>query len=118
MDTKDPITTNTCPSGFAAEGSGCKKVTTVNANLTNTCTSGYKLDGKQCVKIVGGTVETAQPNKSFSCPDGYAQIGSGDSMKCTKTTTDTQKSTVDYVCEDGWYKREVGTAVDCARVNS
>lgn len=118
MDTQSAIVTNICPSGFSESSGKCARTAIVPGGTSYTCSSGYKLSGSRCTKIVGGTAVTTQPSKSFGCPDDFDKSGEGASMKCTKVVTDTQTVKAELVCQDGWFKREVGKSVDCARTAS
>lgn len=118
MDTKAPIVSTTCPNSFSKSGGKCTKTLTIAGTVAHVCESGYALSGNQCTKIVGGQLETTQPNKTYACPADYDKSGEGANMKCTKVVTDTKKIQSEYVCQDGWFKREVGKSVDCARTAS
>lgn len=118
MDTRAPIVTTTCQSGFSRSGDTCTKTLTTAGTVAHTCESSYTLSGSQCTKIVGGQLETTQPDKTYACPADYDKSGDGADMKCTKVTTDTKQIQLEFVCQDGWFKREVGNSVDCARTAS
>lgn len=53
-----------CPSGWTASGSQCKKTTTSTINATKYCTGGYTLSGNTCVKTI-----TSSPTKV--CESGW-----------------------------------------------
>lgn len=118
MNTINPKVTANCPSKMTLTGARCSKTVTKSAKATKTCTSEYKLSGNKCTKIVGGTLETTKPKESFGCTEGYAQIGEGSGMKCVKSVRDVRKMKYELVCEDGWFRREVGSKVDCAKTAS
>lgn len=107
-----------CPSGYSQSGDNCERTISKAGDAKYTCSDGYDLSGTNCTKIVGGNELKTDPSVSYKCPSGYKTEGSGSDMKCTKTQTSTVDREKQYVCEDGWVRRQAGDKIDCVLVRS
>lgn len=107
-----------CESGYSQSGDKCERSISKPGESKYACSDGYNLSGTNCTKIVGGNEVKADPSVAYKCPSGYKTEGSGRDMKCTKSSTSTADKEKQYVCEDGWIKRQAGDKIDCVLVRA
>ena len=89
---KEIAGTYTCPDGYRKKGSGedmaCYRYENASKSTSKTayCKTGYDLTSENtCVKSMEPNVVEQQ--KTYTCPSGYTQSGTGERTKCYKKTT-------------------------------
>lgn len=112
------IVSKSCGAGYTQAGDKCERTNSKAGESKYSCSGDYDLSGTNCIKIIGGSEVKANPSVSYSCPSGYKSSGSGSDTKCTKEEKSTADKQKQYVCEDGWTKRQEGEKIDCVLVKS